>query len=402
MKTKNEMLNIINLIFRGSKKPDNQLIEIPVTQYGFIHNLYEDALEVAIHIAIASASIFTSDENTPLRTSILTDDIIYSFMGFDSKSRNGNKNYKKVYEAIEGLENKGIIRKIKLDSVRYYIEQSLVDGKKLFFNIDFDDFIKITLCENNNNKIKLLATLAALVTNMNKVNVKNFDYSNNLKVMNQASQALSWKRINTLSESIGLSRNTTNKYINLLNELNVIEILQVRHPYHKQGEWANYYSKYRERYYLQAYFTALINSNSQNEKEQINDINTSPLSNRSNIHSEASNDTHEPIHSEVNETSVTRGIKATEVSKDDSDIINSVDTEISSNPFSDDKDLDPSKNMIEAKINHITQTTYFDIFKDSETEDEQIATGLVEKAQETRVGHLKDAGDCSCEDLFNY
>lgn len=264
--------------FTDAKSYDYDSSYIPMSQKGFMYGLYENVWEVAVHVMISSYNV-QNIKGDYLYTLNVNEDML--FWRFNLTSTKSTHQRKLISEAIESLENKGIIQRVWLDKGNekrskrsaFIVKQNIKseDGKhRLFLSIQNKEFLKIILSDKtDNDKINLLSHYASLSTRMNKYSNSKKTGEPTTRTLIELMNPLNLQSQFNIAESLGITPKTTKKYIDMLCELKVISKIKVRkkskvlmvkpNGEHFHGHiWTYYYSKYHERMLLKEFVSTLL------------------------------------------------------------------------------------------------------------------------------------------------
>lgn len=244
---------------------------IPVSQFGFVNELYEDVWEVAVHVAIASYTPYIASDK--LSSLVISDDLILDVLNLDGRK---SRVKSKVSSAIQSLISKGIIEKFNHSGDSYHIQQSLVNEKKEWFSFPYSVFMDIVNYDVSDTvKINMIGVYSSIATSNNNINLDRYNkaMSNTSPQdwytrMNVLRSGVCFKSQDTLMNSIGIkSKKTYKKYLDMLFELKLIFIVQVVHPINtdnldiRHTRVFNYYIKYEDRAVLYHYLKFMSNNN---------------------------------------------------------------------------------------------------------------------------------------------
>lgn len=284
-RTTKELRTTAERYFAGVEaKYDTYRDSIDVPSIGFSINkkedrVYDDAMQAAVHIMLCSFNEKSINSNNPMRTHYINEDMITSRFMF--KSRLTDKR-KKVHEAIDSLERKGLI-------IRQYVNPEDVVSKSSMFRVEhtnsFDKSIKgrrfltipnrsfnkvLSLSETDAEKINMIAVMGSLFSRMNIPNKKNCESVIAWTSILGTLQALSFEGMESIGHKVNLTNDTVSTYLSKLEELKVVSRIKARRYGSNSVEWTYYYSKFEERALLRNHFERLSETVMPYEKRYYN------------------------------------------------------------------------------------------------------------------------------------
>lgn len=385
-RTQKELELTINKYYQDAIAPKNESGYFIVSQEAFFKNLYESTWEIATHILISSFNINNDIDSDDITTSMINLNMLYD--RFEIVNAKKNRVKSKIKESIESLIAKGILEVIYRDDneqdsdVRLFkVQQSsfkIDEGSnrsKMYFTLQYDSIESILYSENSDLiKANLLSMYAVIATQINHFDyAKAYDneptYTSLLHMLNALSVASATK----LADKACVTRNTAEKYLDILDELKVIARIKVHRQNAEAFSWQYYYSKYHQRAILRDFVSTLLLQTQfpDNRKSDLTDYSWLNIDDvwddeiearaktSSNITPKTSKQSDGQTPTIVNEASYVIGMSDKEVLDDDLAIENEVD----------DKDV----------ASESDSGSFFDMFEEDEKEVEQIPKEEVKK-----------------------
>lgn len=279
---------------------------ITVSQAGFfnIYNYsdggyasgYEDSWQLAVHVAISYyRDVFVSEDY--ITSYAISVDLILDFLKIKDRQK---RTTKRIEDSLSRLQELGFFEIKDRGNGLFIVKQvqsyNATEDKEMnnYFNLSVESVFKIIDSnESDNNRVNMIAAYCAIASSTNRLTEDKYNEmlskakdKGNWTKMNLVNSSICYVNQSNLALSVGMkTAKRFKKYLGMLFNLNIIFVLQVKHPIninYKVGEnsdyyVSNYYTLYEDRsiLYNRFYFMMnnLMDSNSKTKFEIVMDIN---------------------------------------------------------------------------------------------------------------------------------